>query len=71
VVYHRLSPEDAYAPYDPTRSGAVTEHVFRRGLSDAFRMPFDNAQLDALAQRYRQGQNKVTRRRREGRVPVV
>ncbi|CAM9638892.1 unnamed protein product [Pylaiella littoralis] len=60
VVYHRLMPEDAYLPYDPTRSGAVTGPVFRRGLSDAFRMTFTDAKLDALAQRYRQSENKVS-----------
>lgn len=61
-MYHRLIPEDAFMPYDPTRSGTVTEGVFRRGLSDAFRMPFDDAQLDTLSQRYRHGGNKVSQR---------
>eukprot|EP00903_Cladosiphon_okamuranus_P014842 g13743.t1 len=59
VVYHRLIPEDAFMPYDPTRSGTVTEPVFRRGLSDAFRMPFNDAQLDTLSKRYRHGGSKV------------
>lgn len=59
VVYHRLIPEDAFKPYDPTRSGSVTEPVFRRGLSDAFRMPFNDDQLETLSQRYRNGGNKV------------
>lgn len=48
-------------PYDPTRSGAVTEPVFRRGLSDAFRMPFNDDQLDTLSQRYRQEPKKVSK----------
>lgn len=61
-MYHRLIPEDAFMPYDPTRSGTVTEGVFRRGLSDAFRMPFNDAQLDTLSQRYRHGGNKVSQR---------
>lgn len=61
-MYHRLMPEDAYLPYDPTRSGAVTGPVFRRGLSDAFRMTFTDAKLDALAQRYRQSENKVSQK---------
>lgn len=59
VIYHRLIPEEAYAPYDPTRSGSVTESVFRRGLSDAFRLPFSDDQLDTLTRRYRHGGNKV------------
>lgn len=60
VVYHRLTPEDAYTPYDPTRLGAVTEAVFTRGLSDAFRMPFSEAQLNSLARRYRCGDNQAS-----------
>ncbi|CAM9270699.1 unnamed protein product, partial [Ectocarpus sp. 13 AM-2016] len=60
VVYHRLIPEDSYRPYDPTRSGSVTESVFRRGLSDAFRLPFSDDQLDTLTRRYRHGGNKVS-----------
>ena len=63
MVYHRLQPEDAYTPYDPTRSGTVTEQVFRRGLSDAYRMTFSDAQLDTLTKRYRHGTDKA---RREG-----
>lgn len=47
-------------PYDPTRSGTVTEAVFRRGLSDAFRMPFDEAQLATLTERYRHSADKVS-----------
>lgn len=59
MVYYRLEPEDAYAMYDPTHSGAVPESVFRRGLADAFRMPFTEAQLDELSDRYRVGVNKA------------
>lgn len=47
-------------PYDPTRSGTVAEPVFRRGLSDAFRMPFSDAQLETLSQRYRHSETKAS-----------
>ncbi|CAN0066595.1 unnamed protein product [Ascophyllum nodosum] len=59
VVYHRLRPEDAYAPYDYNRSGTVTEAVFRRGLSDAFRIPFSEDQIDALAEKYKDEKDQV------------
>lgn len=59
-MYHRLMPEDAYMPYDPTRSGSVTDAVFRRGLWDAFGMPFTDPQLETLAERYGQGEGKVS-----------
>ncbi|CBJ27458.1 conserved unknown protein [Ectocarpus siliculosus] len=70
VVYHRLIPEDAYAPYDPTRSGSVTESVFRRGLSDAFRLPFSDDQLDTLTRRYRHGENKIRATLRRRRLSI-
>lgn len=47
-------------PYDPTRSGLVTEAVFRRCLRDAFRMPFTEEELTALTERYcKSPDNKV------------
>lgn len=65
LVYHRLEPEDAFTAYDPTHSGTITEAVFRRGLGDAFRMPFTERQLSDLSDRYRVGENKAGQRRVE------
>lgn len=59
VVDHGLNPDDAFEHHDPTRSGLVTETIFRRNLADAFRMPFTQDQVDALVERYRMLKTKV------------